>query len=362
MIRRTICRFGRPHWDPVSWIMAVAAVLVGATWAISAPSLRAAVQAPAGVEVRVSADPQIATVGDLIHIDILVTAPEGFAVQVPDPGHRIASFDVLEFFPGPDVPREKEEPADASEEPGHGVGTSVHRARIVAAIYRTGEFDFPALRITLRDPGGKETAVESTPVRVEIRSVLGADDQQLKDLRNQAEIPGPFRWKLWLGALAALLAVLAAVYWLRRRRRAPAATVRASPPAPDPLDAAEAELRELVGGKLLEKGLVKQFYVTLADVVKKMLEAGYGVQALEKTSLEILEALPREESNRLRDQDLEEIAGLMVSCDLVKFARYIPGEQENGTAVESAFRILQVCRHARSVPPAPLMESVPETS
>ena len=336
--------------------------LLGLLWPVVAPPPAHAAQAPPGVEVRVSADPRVATVGDLIRIDILVTAPQGYRVQVPDPGRRIASFDVLEFLPGPTVPLGKGEPPAAAEGPAPSAGAALHRARLVAALYRTGEFEFPPLQIVLRDPAGKETTVASPPVRVQIRSVLAAGDQQLKDLRKQADIPEPLRWPMWLGALAGLVAILAAIYWLRRRTRVPVAPAAAAPQMMDPLEAAEAELRGLLGSRLLEKGHVKQFYVSLADVVKKMLEAGYGIQALEKTSLEILEELREEAVNHPRGRDLEEIASLMAGCDLVKFARYIPGEQENGAAVGSAFRILEACRKTRSTPPAPLLESVPETS
>jgi hypothetical protein len=348
---------------PVLRATQASAALVGLLWLALATPGGTAAQPPAGVDVRVSAEPQKATVGDLIRIDILVTAPKGFAVQVLDPGRRVAAFDVLEFFPvsaaSSDKKGEPEPAAEGSESPR---GSVFHRARIVVAIYKTGEFEFPPLSIILRDPNGKETTVASTPVKVQIQSVLAVGDEQLKDLRKQVDIPEDFRWRLWLGALAALLAILAAVYWLRRRSAAPAAPATGEPHAVDPLEAAEAELRELLGSRLLEKGFVKEFYVSLADVVKKMLEAGYGIQALEKTSAEILEELRQESSQHPRGRDLEEIAGLLTACDMVKFARYIPGEREHGASAESALKILEACRKMRSAPPAPLLATVPETS
>ena len=39
------------------------------------------------------------------------------------------------------------------------------------------------------------------------------------------------------------------------------------------------------------EGLVKPFYVALSDIVKRILESGYGIQTLEKTTGEVMDNL-----------------------------------------------------------------------
>ena len=112
----------------------------------------------------------------------------------------------------------------------------------------------------------------------------------------------------------------------------------------DPFQSAEAELRDLIGRGLLEKNLVKQFYVSLSEIVKKILEAGYSIQTIEKTTAEILEELqPRiaEEGNLA---ELGKFKLLLSGSDLVKFARHIPSRADHELFIQSAFECLESCR------------------
>jgi hypothetical protein len=49
---------------------------------------------------------------------------------------------------------------------------------------------------------------------------------------------------------------------------------------------------------------------------------------------------------------LEPIESLLLSCDLVKFARYIPSRLENEGSVKQAFQILVDCRTGRQPVPS----------
>jgi LPXTG-motif cell wall-anchored protein len=177
--------------------------------------------------------------------------------------------------------------------------------------------------------------------------VLTGKDENLKDLKKQAEIPEPMRWLLWLGIVLLLLILAGISWWLWRRRRRPSIT---SPMQPriDPLQLAEAELRDLLGRDLLAKRLVKQFYVLLSDIVKRVLEAGYGIHTVEKTTSEIMEELTSNSPKGLAGDEVERIELLLVRCDLVKFARSIPSQLEDDAAVKSAFAILETCRKRRA--------------
>ena len=316
---------------------------------------------PAGAAVRIQARPLQATVGDPIQIDLDFTFPRGYRFEFPRLTGQIGEFSVLETFPGPDLPPGQppgKAPA-AAPAGGPGPGEVHHLARIVVAAYRTGEFEFPALPFTLRDAAGKEVQVTSPAVKIRIDSVLQEADPRLKDLKKQAEIEEPFRWLLWL-ALGALACVLAGLGWWRVSRRRRPAGAPFEPLELDPLDAADAELRDLLARGLLEKGLTKQFYVRLSDIVKKALEAGHGIQTVEKTTTEIVVALVGAAKGLTAPSDpqgLERIEQLLLSCDLVKFARYLPSRAEHDEAVQGAFQVLLDCRSRRQpaaadVPPA----------
>jgi LPXTG-motif cell wall-anchored protein len=299
---------------------------------------------PPGLAVRIHAEPDKATIGDPIRIELDVTLPGGYQVIPPKFEGQIGDFSILELYPGPTVPELN--PAGQSRQaksPGRAGtdGSLHHRIRIVTAVYKTGTFTFPSLALTLRDPEGRSTPLPTPTTQVAIQSLLAPQDQQLKDLKRQAEIPEPTRWLLWLalGFVAAVL-VAGALWFYRRRKKASFAP--SGVPQLDPFQLVEAELRDLLARGLLEKHRVKHFYVALSDIVKKVLEAGYGIPAVEKTTDEIIEAFRREKPDHRDETNC--IESFLALCDLVKFAKFIPEQAANEQAVQSAFRILEMGR------------------
>ncbi len=309
---------------------------------------------PQGVDVKIQAQPQSATVGDPIQFDLDITCPLGYQVTVPNPGKQIGEFEVLQFLPGPSLP---DAGRGLSQQSGPNPGPFHHKARIVAAVYKTGEFEFPPVRVQLQTADGQNLEISSQPVKVRIESVLSPKDQDLKGLKRQAEIAEPIRWILWF-ALGTLIVILAAIaWWLLRRRRRPSAALPSRPQV-NPLELAEAELRDLVSRGLLEKGLVKAFYVTLSEIVKRAVEAAYVIPTLEKTTSEIMEGL-RSNPASPGSAILERIESLLLCCDLVKFAKYLPSPAESQVTVRSAFEILSDCkawRTAAAAEAAPVAE------
>jgi hypothetical protein len=332
------------------WIAAVSAAAQTSSIKEAPPS------APQGADVRIHAEPQKATIGDPIRIDLDVLLPKGYGVRLPQIGAQIGDFSVLEVYPGPSVPDLKQTgqatPAKNPAQPEPG-DAAHFRARIVAALYKTGEFTFPSLDLALRDPLGKETVLPTPPAKVLIQSVLSDKDQNLADLKKQADIPEPSRWllRLALGLLALIAAALA--WWIYRRRARPSAAPY-SGPLLDPLQLADAEIRDLLGRGLLEKQLIKQFYVALSDIMKRVLEAGFDIAAVEKTTDEILAEL-REVAvtGSIPAEELETIASFLCACDLVKFAKGIPSTAENEAAVKSAYQVLSLCRRRKGALAAP---------
>jgi hypothetical protein len=312
-------------------------------------------------EVKVRVEPQNPTVGDPITIDFDLALPAGAQARLQPVGPSIGEFTILQTYPGPGVPEERGK-AKTAPTPGH------HHARIVAALYRVGEFEFPPLELTVTE-AGRDVAVKTPAVKVRIASVISEKDPRLKDLKTQAEIHDPFPWVLAAAAAAGLLALAALAWWLRRRRRPPAA---AALPEIDPFAAAEAQLRDLLGRGLLQKGFVKHFYVDLSEIIRRVLDAGFDIPTAEKTTAEIIESLraldcslaPQgasaarreileslQSSPAGRNLEASELAALeqfLTGCDLVKFARYGPPKEENDAAVKRAFEILALCRRRRA--------------
>ena len=337
------------------WIPAV--IVVSALTLSALPGQEAhPFRLPPGVEITIQAHPLQATVGDPIQIDLDITIPRGYQIQVPDLQGQLGEFTVLQSFPGPDVPS----PAEAGKTPtppstpagDRSAGVYHHHIRVIAAVYKTGGFEFPSLPLILRDAQGGSSPLPTPTVKIRIASVIEGNAPELLDLKKQAVIEEPVRWLLWLVLGGLALAVMMGLWWWSRRRRARPLFVPSAVPDIDPLDLAEASLRDLIGRGLLQKGLIKQFYVYLSDILKKALEATYRIPTVEKTTAEIVSALADSPQNTLNPEDRQQIEGLLLSCDMVKFARYLPSPTESDAAVEAAFHLLAGCRSKwRPAPP-----------
>ncbi len=113
-----------------------------------------------------------------------------------------------------------------------------------------------------------------------------------------------------------LAAVFAAVYWWSMRRAR-----KASVPLP-PNVIALRELGELERRDLLRRGEVKRFYEELTDIIRRYLEGGFGVPALELTTEELLRRLGS--GMRLPADQASTARALFEDADLVKFAKHRP--------------------------------------
>ena len=332
--------FARRGIIPELLIALAAACLLFAAPGLWAQKTSGTTQAPvaAGIRITANADPKAATIGDPIRLDLDVIMPQGYKAEIVRPLAPSADFAILDFFPGPELPGGGKERQSA--QPGAPIH---HRARVVLAIYQTGKFTFPPIPVKIKPAGGKDIAVSSPPVDMEIQSVLTGKNPALRDLKKQADIPEPTRWLLWgIIALSACLLCAAAWYFWRRRRRKPAPLTPAQ--KQNLLETAEMDLRNLLARGFPEAGREKHFYVLLSDTVKRILGAGYGIHTAELTTSEIMETLDRNSAAGHEEKRL--IESFLLRCDVVKFARYVPSGNEHADAGRDALRILALAKEA----------------
>jgi hypothetical protein len=306
---------------------------------------------PPGVDITIDARPRTATVGDPIRIELTVSLPRGFQARLPELNDQVGDFSVLEPQASPPAPPTTAGRGSADKTATAPGNKETRRASYVVALFRPGSFEFPSLPISIRDASGKEYSAASPAIKIEIRSVLTGKDEKLKDLKRQAEIEDPARWLYRLG-IVLLVLTLALLGWLLWRKRQKPALPRAAVPGLDPYALAEADLRDLMGRGLLERGFVKQFYVGISEIVKRVLEAGYQISTSEKTTTEIMEGLLQVSPHAPIGAELGRIESFLSGCDLVKFAKYLPSAPENDGIIQAAFAILETCRKRGKVPAA----------
>jgi hypothetical protein len=207
---------------------------------------------------------------------------------------------------------------------------------------------FTSMTVTNHVIGEKAAILISTPAGVrtnafpflslEVVSALAPGEKDIRPAKGGlAHWPAPpARW-VWI-ALAILAALAVAGLALRKFLTTPRTILHMAPPIPAhrlALDALEA-LRQKGWIEALK---IEPFYVALSGIVRRYLEARFGLRAPERTTEEFIrDALS---SRKLSDAHRDLVAGFLEQSDLVKFARHAPGQSDMHHALDSAERLVR---------------------
>lgn len=223
------------------------------------------------------------------------------------------------------------------------------------AFYRIGRRPIPAFGIPfVRIVSGQRGVLVSDSAFIDIDSLAPPGNPALKDIKEIERQRGPDpRLVAGLGG-AALLAGLILLRRRARRREVPGAPAEAGGPEAvvlGPYEVALGRLAQIERERWPLRGEVDRHYAAVADVLRRYLGEAWGLPALERTSAELVRALPPGLAN---DGLREHWAALLAEADLVKFARRRPDES-------AAARLLQAARDLlgawRAAAPAAVLEA-----
>ena len=154
-----------------------------------------------------------------------------------------------------------------------------------------------------------------------------------------------YTWIDWLkdhtyvvyGALAAILAVVIAIYLIRHFRKIPPPTVEVEVPKVPPHVIALEKLDKLKSEKLWQDGKLKLYHTTLSEIIREYIENRFKIQAMEQTTDEILYGF----RNVAIDEDSKaQLKQLLILSDMVKFAKEQPLPNENEMSLECAYNFV----------------------
>ena len=153
----------------------------------------------------------------------------------------------------------------------------------------------------------------------------------LRDIRPPIEIPTGWEWVWWtLGILAAVVAAYVAWrYWQKRKEQL----------ACVPLVPAHVRARQKLEEALTLIAQPKPFCTMVSDTIRFYLEECFNFRAPERTTEEFLYEL--QNTDRLLPDQKMSLGEFLQRCDLVKFARYEPGEPELRDLHVSAVRLIE---------------------
>ena len=285
-------------------------------------------QPAAKIDTYLKFEKSEATVGEVIAARIFAEGPKGCVFQFPDLQSSLAPL----FVTNIQVGQEKIEGDKVRKE-----------VTFDAAAYETGKLETPELEL-LYELKGVKSAVKIKPVALTIQSVLKSKEEKLADIKGPARIPPDYMPVVVAAVIAAVLIVAAiAVFHLvrkfkKRRKVIPLEDIFATTP---PHEWAYAELDRLMGKKFLEKGLFKDFYVSLSEILKKYMEGRYRIDTMERTTAEVMDAMSLAKIERKIRGRAELI---LKKCDMVKFARHIPSIEQSREVIQEVYDFIDLTK------------------
>lgn len=199
------------------------------------------------------------------------------------------------------------------------IGTDFLQKNITIQSFDSGYHFIPPIPV-LYTRNGESQKVTTRQLAFSVNTIA-QDTLQLAPIKPIEEEPRKLEDYFWLiaGVLAVALLIGVIRYFMKRKDGEPEVIV------PEvKLPAHEIALQQLAALKseqLWQKGEVKTYHSRLTRIIREYLENRYGIQALEMTTLQILDQLANLDFDASWRDRLQE---MLQAADLVKFAKAEP--------------------------------------
>ena len=266
------------------------------------------------IRVGVEVDKSVITIGDRINYKLTIENDKTLRIEQPGPGANLGQFEIKDYLILDPVEKDN---------------IITQKFNYEISVFDTGRFVIPPFPVAFfeTDTSKNFQIIQSEPIEIFVKSVLTAEDAEIKDIKPPIGIP--FNYKYWIivGLIGLLLiaAALFGYYYVRQKRRGiPLFKKEVIRPAHE---IALEELSKIKGNwkDMLVNGEHKLLYTLLSETLRRYFENLYVIKALEETTQEIRSSLGEIEI----EPDLKKSAfEILDQADIVKFAKYIPNEEE----------------------------------
>ncbi|MBU3911597.1 MAG: hypothetical protein KKD90_03325 [Candidatus Omnitrophica bacterium] len=276
------------------------------------------------VKLDVKVDRETITIGDRIKYDVGIEYRDDVDLEPHILTGNLGEFEIKDY--------QLEEPKKIGDNKWFSMST------YMITIFTTGEFSIPPVTIKYKDQEGNEKTVTSEEITINVESVKRNPDDKddIRPLKGPIEIKEGFPAWILIALLLLISAAVSALIYFKKKKRVE--SMPALPPRP-PEEIAIEGLEALLAKRLIEKGMIKEYYIEISDIMRKYIEGRYRVFALDRTTWELYHEM---RAKKIERQSIDEIKDFLEDCDLVKFAKYIPTKKETEEIYNKAGEIIRI--------------------
>jgi hypothetical protein len=281
------------------------------------------------IEVTASVDKQTAYIGDIIDYSITIEYDSTISLAPPAVGANLGAFEIKDY--------------DIGEEKVLENNRRQLILRFAIRTFTTGDYVIPPLPVQYTLPDSTEKTIASEPVKITIKSLLAegeaVDSLKPKPLKAQASLSSG-NSRGWILAVCAFVLIAGGVvgYFLWRRKK----QIAQEPvDLRTPWEIAYTELSLLKEKNLPEQGELKLFYIELTDILRRYLGRKFEFNAIDLTTDEIRDYFVE---HGYPGELTETMADFLAHADLVKFAKFIPGDDRPDQDWQQAYELVTATR------------------
>jgi len=226
--------------------------------------------------------------------------------------------------------------------------TATYKQFFNLTCFDSGFYNIPSIPFTYRNlPDTSQLITLTDQMMLAVHTLPVDTTKSIKPIKGPMKIPISFREMLpWiLIGLGVIVLVLALVWYLRKRKKNEPIFRLKPKVVLLPHERALQDLEKLRVKKLWQGGKVKEYYTELTDILRIYIENGFFVPALEQTTSEIIDSL--KEKNEIQKDSLDKLFQILVTADMVKFAKAKPVPRENEMVLELGIEFVNAGFHSR---------------
>ncbi len=295
----------------------------------------------ADVKLQTSLDRSIITIGDIVSYKVKLIYTDSITIQPPELASNLGQFEIKDFLnPNPFQNDQNE-------------WVKEYEYRITA--FFVGDFIIPPLRFFYTDRQGQMHELKSSEQRLEVKSLITAEDQDIKDIKEPMAIPYNYKPLIIVGLLVLLLIGGLLWYQLYYRKRGGINPELEPEETLSPEEEAYRDLAEIRETYLEDDNHCKEFYIRISYLIRRLIERKYRINALEEITPHILDAV---RNQGYLNQDTQVfLRDLLDESDLVKFAKFFQARAHRQTIADKVGQFIAMIEVTLS--PSVPMESSP---
>jgi hypothetical protein len=278
----------------------------------------------AQTEIAIQADTNLAWIGDVINISLKVETNE--KIIWPELEEAIAPLEL-----------QKVNSIDSS----FVRGKEVYSQNFTVQQFDTGRFVLPNLPfITTSGDTFYSDSLTFAFIAVPLDTT-----NAVFDIKTPVAVPFNFEEaKPYIYGFIGLIALIILLYYLiqkiNKRDKTIEEVIELIPCEIEAMDA----LKNLEADGLCDKGLVKEHYVRLTEILRNYFDRQYTIDTLESTTDETIDLL---KASKVDKGIIEKVSTLLVEADLVKFAKSNPDHRINASFMTHSYDIVNDCHQMK---------------